>query len=138
MEAWFAEPPPTWDVLQLAHGPWQAICETPRPLVRLRRPDDPSELWQRLDAMLASPGVAPRETIDLHATLSGGLAFFEHFGAVMGLVAGVLERGDRALVMTPAGSETPVILPGRRRRGGGGGRGARGWRRARRRAAQRR
>jgi len=114
MEAWFAEPPPTWDVLQLAHGPWQAICETPRPLVRLRRPDDPSELWQRLDAMLASPGVAPRETIDLHATLSGGLAFFEHFGAVMGLVAGVLQRGDADLTRWPGlGTDAPLYDCGR-------------------------
>jgi hypothetical protein len=114
METWFVEAPPTWDVLQVAHGPWQTLCDGPQPLVLLRRPDDPPELWERLDVMIGHPGVTRRSTIELHATLPGGLAMFEHLGAVLGLLVGVLERGDLDLTRWPGrGTDAPLYDLGR-------------------------
>ncbi len=101
MEAWFVESPPTWDVLQLAHGPWQAMFDSTTPLLLLERPDDVPGLWQRLETMVKAPGAKPRELVRLVATLPAPLAFFEHAGMVLGLLAGVLERTPGDLTAWP-------------------------------------
>ena len=109
MEAWWVEQPPVWDVLQLAHGPWQALFATPSPLLLLRRPDDAPELWERLAQMVNGPGVPPRELVELTATLPGGLAFFEHTAAVLGLLAGVMAKGPGDLKAWPGkGTDGPL------------------------------
>lgn len=106
MESWFVEPPPVWDVLQLAHGPLQALERSPLPWLTLRRPEDQPELWRRFERCTdghAGPRVA------LEATLEGPLAFFEHLGAVLGLLAGVLERAPTDLEQWPGkGLDRPL------------------------------
>jgi len=44
MEAWWTEAPPAFDVLQLAHGPWQQRFHESGPWLGFTRPDDPPGL----------------------------------------------------------------------------------------------
>ncbi len=97
MEAWWTEPPPAFDVLQLAHGPWQQRFHEEGPWMCFTRPDDAPELWSRLEQML--PG--HQSMVRVGATLSGPLALFEHLGFVQGLLSGVLLRAPRDLTQWP-------------------------------------
>ncbi|MEW5737937.1 MAG: hypothetical protein AB1938_03370 [Myxococcota bacterium] len=115
METWWVEPPPTWDVLQTAHGPWQQLSSRSETLLALRRPDDVPELWPRLQKMLTER----HRLVDLPATLPAPWAWFEHAAMVMGLLVGVLKRapvdlaawpgrdGDRPLYELGAVTATP-------------------------------
>jgi hypothetical protein len=105
MEALWVEPPPAWDVLQLAHGPWQQRFAEAGPWLALTRPDDPAELWRRLEEMLP-----PRQAlVRLPATLTGPLALFEHLGFIQGLLAGLLLRAPRDLAAWPGkGTDGPL------------------------------
>lgn len=105
MEAWWVEPPPMWDVLQLAHGPWQQRFAESGPWLAFTRPDDAPGLWSRLEQMLP-----PRQSlVRVPATLPGPLALFEHLAFVQGLLAGVLLRAPRDLIAWPGkGTDGPL------------------------------
>jgi hypothetical protein len=97
MEAWWTEPPPAFDVLQLAHGPWQQRFRESGPWLGFTRPDDAPGLWERLERMLP-----PRQSlVRVAATLPGPLALFEHLGFVQGLLSGVLLRAPTDLTQWP-------------------------------------
>lgn len=97
METWWIEPPPVWDVLQTAHGPWQQLSTRAETLLALERPDDVPELWPRFAKML-SPA---HRLVPLAATLSAPWAWFEHAALVMGLLVGVLKRAPADLAAWP-------------------------------------
>jgi hypothetical protein len=105
MEAWWTEPPPAFDVLQLAHGPWQQRFGGGGPWLAFTRPDDAPGLWPRLEQMLPQ-----RQSLErIPATLPGPLALFEHLGFVQGLLAGVLLRSPRDLTQWPGkGTDGPL------------------------------
>jgi hypothetical protein len=106
METLFVEPPPTWDVLQLAHGPWQQHYRAKGPLLALRRPDDVPGLWPRLEQMVAQSG---HTLVTLGASLPAPLCFFEHAAAVFGLLAALVERAPRELRCWPGfGTDGPL------------------------------
>lgn len=97
MEAWWTEPPPAFDVLQLAHGPWQQRFHESGPWLCFTRPDDAPGLWSRLEKMLP----ARQSMVRVGASLPGPLALFEHLGFVQGLLAGVLLRAPTDLTQWP-------------------------------------
>ena len=97
MEAWWTEPPPAFDVLQLAHGPWQQRFAESGPWLCFTRPDDPAGLWSRLEQMLP----ARQSMIRVSASLPGPMALFEHLGFVQALLAGVLLRAPKDLTQWP-------------------------------------
>ncbi|HEY1089174.1 MAG TPA: hypothetical protein VGE37_15825 [Archangium sp.] len=110
MEALWTEPPPTWDVLQLAHGPWQQRFNHPGPWLALTRPDDAPQLWSRLESMLPSR----QSLVRVPATLPGPLAIFEHLSWVQGLLAGLLLRAPQDLTQWPGkGTDGPLYDLGR-------------------------
>jgi hypothetical protein len=105
METWWVEPPPVWDVLQTAHGPWQQWSTRAETLLALRRPDDVPDLWPRLEQML-SPA---QRLVSLEATLPAPWAWFEHAAQVLGLLVGVLERQPVDLSQWPGrGGDGPL------------------------------
>lgn len=112
MEAWWTEAPPVWDVLEVAHGPWQTQARVEGPWLALTRPDDMQGLWPRFEAML------PRSQwlVKAAATLPAPLCFFEHTAFVQGLLAGVLARRDVDLTKWPGqGTDAPLYrFDGRR------------------------
>ncbi|MDP2269272.1 MAG: hypothetical protein Q8N23_00640 [Archangium sp.] len=97
MEAWWTEPPPAFDVLQLAHGPWQQRFHEEGPWMCFTRPDDAPELWSRLKQMLPTH----QSMVRVEATLPGPLALFEHLSFVQGLLSGVLLRAPKDLTQWP-------------------------------------
>lgn len=97
MEAWWTEPPPAFDVLQLAHGPWQQRFHESGPWLCFTRPDDAPGLWPRLERMLPER----QSLLRVEASLPGTLALFEHLGFVQGLLAGVLRRDPKDLTQWP-------------------------------------
>jgi creatinine amidohydrolase len=96
METWWVEPPPVWDVLQTAHGPWQQLSLREETLLALTRPDDVPDLWPRLRKMLGAQRLVP-----LPATLRAPWAWFEHAAMVLGLLVGVLKRAPVDLSAWP-------------------------------------
>jgi creatinine amidohydrolase len=105
MEAWWTEPPPAFDVLQLAHGPWQQRFEAGGPWLAFTRPDDAPGLWPRLEQMLPER----QSLVRIPASLPGPLALFEHLGFVQGLLSGVLLRAPRDLTQWPGkGTDGPL------------------------------
>ncbi len=110
METLWVEPPPTWDALQVAHGPWQQRFEQAGPWVLLERPDDAPGVMERF-ASMARP---TQPLVRLPATLPGPLAFFEHLAAVQALAVGLLLREPRDLTLWPGqGTDGPLYELGR-------------------------
>jgi creatinine amidohydrolase len=105
MEAWWTELPATFDVLQVAHGPWQQRFTEAGPWLCFTRPDDAPGLWPRLEQMLP-----PQQSlVRVPATLPGPLALFEHLAFVQALLAGVLLRSPRDLTQWPGkGTDGPL------------------------------
>ncbi len=97
MEAWWTEPPPAFDVLQLAHGPWQQRFAESGPWLCFTRPDDPAGLWSRLEQMLPSR----QSMVRVGASLPGPMALFEHLAFVQALLTGVLLRAPKDLTQWP-------------------------------------
>ncbi|MGV3620255.1 MAG: hypothetical protein ACO1OB_05540 [Archangium sp.] len=105
MEAWWTEAPPVWDVLEVAHGPWQTQTKREGPWLAFTRPDDMPGLWPRFEAMLPPT----QELVKAEATLPAPLCFFEHTAFVQGLLAGVLSRRDVDLKNWPGhGTDGPL------------------------------
>ena len=85
--------PPAWDLLHVAHGPFQQAFPGPATFLALARADAPDEpaLLDRLAAMLDP---ARHRLVSLPATLPGPLALLEHEALVTALVLrGIGERG---------------------------------------------
>jgi hypothetical protein len=117
MEAWWTEPPPAFDVLQLAHGPWQQRFRESGPWMGFTRPDDAPGLWERLEKMLPER----QSLVRVAATLPGPLALFEHLGFVQGLLSGVLLRDPKDLTQWPGKcTDAPLYELGVTKRAGGG------------------
>ncbi len=86
--------PPAWDILHLAHGPFQQAVSAPATFLALTRPDavDEAPLLARFEAMLD-----PRRhaLVRLAATLPGPLAVLEHEMALNALL--LRDLADRGL-----------------------------------------
>lgn len=91
--------PPTWDVLQVAHGPLQQLWHRPATLLALVVDPREEPLFDRLEE-----GLEPtrHRLLRLRATLPLPWASFEFDAAVGELVAQTLERYPRDLLDWPA------------------------------------
>lgn len=105
MEALWTEAPPAWDVLEVAHGPWQTQTRMEGPWLTLTRPDDVPGLWPRFETMLPRA----QSLVKAEATLPAPLCFFEHTAFVQGLLCGVLKCRDVDLAKWPGqGTDAPL------------------------------
>jgi creatinine amidohydrolase len=102
--------PPIWDLLSVAHGPFQQFYDTPITLLALTGPGTPPGLLDRLAAMLV-PG---RHTLlRLEATLPGHLGLLEHQAQLAALLIEGLRRRPRDLVRWPGqGCDGPLYSLG--------------------------
>jgi creatinine amidohydrolase len=77
LEGMLLPEPPVWDLLQMAHGPFQQVYDRRATFLALTRPDAAHEepLLARFERMLEP---ARHRLIRLPATLPGPLAVFEH------------------------------------------------------------
>jgi creatinine amidohydrolase/Fe(II)-dependent formamide hydrolase-like protein len=77
LEGMLLPAPPVWDLLHVAHGPFQQLYERPAVLLALARPDAPAEsdLLARLERMLEPDR---HHLVRLEATLPGPLAILDH------------------------------------------------------------
>jgi creatinine amidohydrolase len=77
LEGMLLPAPPVWDLLQVAHGPFQQAYDRPGTFLALARHDavHEPELLARLGQMLDPPR---HRVVRLEATLPGPLAIFEH------------------------------------------------------------
>ena len=108
MEGALLPMPPVWDVLHLAHGPFQQRFDGRATFLALTRPDATSEddLLQRLAAML----VPERHLlVRLPASLPGVLALFEHEALLNALLLAYLEARAVDQVQWPGrGGDAPL------------------------------
>jgi creatinine amidohydrolase len=105
--------PPVWDVLHLAHGPFQQRFAAPATFLALARADAAGEddLLDRLAAMLV-PGL--HELVRLPASLPGVLALFEHEALLNAVVLAYLESRSIDQVDWPGrGRDAPLYGYGR-------------------------
>lgn len=108
MEGLLIPMPPAWDVLHVAHGPFQERCDRPTTWLVLARADAPGEadLVARLEAML------PRDRhrlLRLTATLPGPLALFEHEAQLNALVLReIADRGIDQAAWPGRGRDAPL------------------------------
>ncbi len=106
LEALYVPRPPMWDVLEIAHGPFQALYDSPILLVALEREDAEAELFDRLGQML----VPERHTlVRLSSALSPPLASLDHFAQAHELVCRALRARPRDLHAWPgSGRDGPL------------------------------
>jgi 3,4-dihydroxy 2-butanone 4-phosphate synthase / GTP cyclohydrolase II len=108
MEGALLPMPPVWDVLHLAHGPFQQRFETPATFLALTRAGaaGEDELLDRLATML----VPERHVlVRLPASLPGVLALFEHEALLNGLVLAYVEaRGVDQMDWPGRGRDAPL------------------------------
>jgi hypothetical protein len=106
LEALYAPCPPMWDVLEVAHGPFQELYESPILLVAFERAGREVALFDRLAAMLV-PG---RHTlVRLTSELPAPLAPLCHLAQVNELVCRALRARPRDLRAWPgAGHDGPL------------------------------
>ncbi len=111
LEALSAPEPPMWDVLQIAHGPFQQFFDAEIVLFALEREGAESELWDRLARML----VPARHTlVRLRSVLPGALAPIDHLAQVLAIVCRALEASPRDLGAWPgSGLDAPLYELGR-------------------------
>ncbi len=98
--------PPLWDLLSVAHGPFQQFYDHPITLLALTSPETPSWLLDRLSEILV-PG---RHTLlRLDATLPNHLALLEHQAQLAALLLEGLRRRPRDLARWPGqGCDGPL------------------------------
>jgi creatinine amidohydrolase len=96
--------PPVWDVLQVAHGPFQQFYGQPLLLCALHDPRRPHhrELLARLDDMLVH---SRHQLVPLASHSDGSYAWFEHDAQVNALLLHQLARCPRDLVAWPGKGE---------------------------------
>jgi hypothetical protein len=100
-----------WDVLQVAHGPFQEFFEREILLVALEREGKERALFDRLEQLL----VPSRHTlVRLRSDLPQALASLDHFAQVCELIACALHASPRDLAVWPgAGRDAPLYDLGR-------------------------
>jgi creatinine amidohydrolase len=83
--------PPVWDVLQVAHGPFQQLFDHRMTLLAMMRPDAPHEepLYDRLQAVLRPER---HRLLRLRANLPSPYAWFEHDALLDALVIDAVGR----------------------------------------------
>jgi creatinine amidohydrolase len=115
--------PPVFDLLELAHGPFQQAFPAPATFLALTRPEAPREveLLARFASMLDPDR---HRVVTLAATLPLPFALCEHEALVNELMmAGIAARAidqarwpgqgrDRALYVVGCGDETAAVVPG--------------------------
>lgn len=110
-EALYATRPPLFDVLEIAHGPFQAFYEAPILLIALERPGAERDLFDRLAQTLV-PG--RHVLVRLSSDLPPPLAALDHFAQVLELVCRALRARPRDLRAWPgSGSDAPLYDLGR-------------------------
>ncbi len=100
--------PPVWDVLTLAHGPFQQAATGAATFLALTRPDAPDDepLLQRFEAMLDPPRQA---LVRLRATLPSPFALLEHEMQLNALLLGEVEaRGVDQVRWPGRGADAPL------------------------------
>ena len=107
MEGLWTPEPPTWDVLQFAHGPLQSIYDSPCTVISLEREEHPSApLFDRLGKVLVPDR---HRWVRLVSTLPGPLAAMEHDAALDVLMLEALKRRPRDLASWPGkGADEPL------------------------------
>lgn len=91
MEGLYWSPPPVWDYLQFAHGPFQEASLRPKPCVLIHAPSGPgAHLADRAERMLAGAGV-PAYRLP-HDTAPGHLAVLALETQLNRLVLDLVER----------------------------------------------
>jgi creatinine amidohydrolase len=111
LEALGVAEPPLWDVLQLAHGPFQQIHGDRWLLVALVTSAAEEWLFDRLEAMVL-PG--RHRVLRLDAAGGPATAFFEHAAGIDELVLAQLEARPRDLLEWPGkGEDEPLYGVGR-------------------------
>jgi len=99
LEALGLPDPPVWDVLQVAHGPFQQFYERPMTLITLEEPNGVHRnLFDRLQQMLVTDR---HSLVRLRAHAGGSLTWFEHDALVNGMVLHNLRRTPRDLINWP-------------------------------------
>jgi creatinine amidohydrolase len=109
LEGLFAPPPPVWDALHLAHGPFQQAFAAPATFVALARADAGAEeerLLARFETMLV-PG--RHRLVRLPAALPGPLAILAHEAALdAAVVAEIARRGIDQAAWPARGHDAPL------------------------------
>jgi creatinine amidohydrolase len=108
LEGMLLPAPPIWDLLDVAHGPYQQAFDGPATLLALTRPDAPGEddLLGRLGAMLDP---ARHRLVRLAATLPAPFAVFEHEALVNELLLrGIAARGIDQVDWPGRGKDAPL------------------------------
>jgi creatinine amidohydrolase len=108
LEGMLLPAPPIWDLLDVAHGPYQQAFDGPATLLALTRPDAAHEddLLARLGAMLDP---ARHRLVRLAATLPGPLAVFEHEALVNELLLrAIAARGIDQVDWPGRGMDAPL------------------------------
>jgi hypothetical protein len=106
LEGLCAPEPPVWDVLQIAHGPFQQFFDDEILLLALERGGEEHALWDRLATML----VPTRHTlVRLRSSLPRALAPIDHLVLVLELVCRALRHAPRDLGAWPgSGLDAPL------------------------------
>lgn len=106
LEGLFVPEPPIWDVLQVAHGPFQQFFAQEFTLIALMH-DTPEEeaLFSRLEAMLAPDRHA---LIRVRSALPGSLAFFDHDAQANALLLQALTVQQERVALPRAGLDAPL------------------------------
>src|SRR5581483_1105171 len=111
LEGLCAPEPPSWDVLQVAHGPFQEIFEREITLLALERTGVGADLFDRLARMLVPERHA---LVRLRSSLPAPLAAIEHHALTCELVHRALRARPRDLAAWPgSGCDAPLYDVGR-------------------------
>ncbi len=94
LEALCAPEPPSWDVLQIAHGPFQQFFDDEILLIALERDGAERALWERLATMLVP---SRHSLVRLSSSLPRALAPIDHLVQVLELVCRALRHAPRDL-----------------------------------------
>lgn len=112
LEGMLLPAPPVWDLLHVAHGPFQQAHDRPATFLALTRPDAPREpeLLARLSEMLDP---ARHRLVRLPATLPGPLAVFEHEAFLNELMLRYIDaRGIDQAAWPGLGKDAPLYRLG--------------------------
>jgi creatinine amidohydrolase len=108
MEGFLQPIPPAWDVLHLAHGPYQQRAAGRATFVALARPDAPSE-GELLDRFASMLDPARHTLVRLAARLPSPVALFEHEAMLNALLLRWIEARHVDQVRWPGrGGDAPL------------------------------
>ena len=108
MEGMLRTMPPVWDVLHLAHGPFQERFASPTTFLALARPDAPGE-DEALDRFAAMLDPSRHALVKLAARCPSPLALFEHEAMLNALMlADLARRGVDQVAWPGRGRDAPL------------------------------